>query len=223
MGQKRTDGYDDRLKRALREGPRAMSVRKLAAELGGNPKYADLRGKSYGGIRQYYEGHVTNARVELLRAIADVLTVPGDWLAFGDGSMWAEEAVADEVGLDALGRRWSPSRTKALKQAFGAQVPSVVHAVTAHHWRRLDWRSSTTGEPWGDADQLLESLAEAMLAPLNALGIDLSSILDIDDRAEYLMGVVPFIASVMERHIMQAEIEAITRERKQQRQEDTDG
>jgi hypothetical protein len=221
LGQKRTDGYDNRLKRALREGPKAMSVRKLADELEKRPKYADLRGKSYGGIRQYYEGNVTNARVELLRAIADVLTVPGDWLAFGDGSMWAEEAVADEVGRDALGRRWSSSRTKALKRAFGAKVPSVVHAVTAHHWRRLDWRSSTTGEPWGDADQVLESLAEAMLAPLNALGIDLSSILDEEDRAEYLMGVVPFIASVMERHMIRAEIEVITKEQ-QQRREDTD-
>ena len=220
MNQKQTDGYKDRLQQALKTGPRAMSVQKLSDELGENAKYKDLRGKSYGGVRWYYEGRTTNPRVELLMAFADVLKVPGNWLAFGDGSMWAEEAVADEVGRAALGRRWLPDHSKALKRVFGATTPAVVDAVVAHHWRRLDWRSSTTREPWGDADQLLESLAEAMLAPLNALGIDLSSILDIDDRAEYLMGVVPFIASVMERHIMLAEIEAITAERKQQRQEE---
>lgn len=86
MGKKRrTDGYHLRLGEALREGPKPMSVRGLGRDL--SDAYPDIRGASYGGVRQYAAGRVLNPRMELLRAIADVLAVRWEWLAFDDGEM----------------------------------------------------------------------------------------------------------------------------------------
>lgn len=86
MTKKPTAGYADRLGQALKYGPRPMSVRRLANELGGG-RFPGVRGTSYGGVRQYAEGKVINPRTELLRAMGEVLGVRGDWLAFGSGEM----------------------------------------------------------------------------------------------------------------------------------------
>ena len=82
-GGKRTDGYAGRLKQAL--ATRDTSVRSFADEL--SERYPDLRGASYGGVRQYVEGKVRNPRIELLRAIADILIVRWEWLAYNSGEM----------------------------------------------------------------------------------------------------------------------------------------
>jgi transcriptional regulator with XRE-family HTH domain len=90
MSEKRTDGYSDRLRQALREGPNPMSVRRLGEEVL-PARFPDLRGATYGGVRQYAAGKVKSPRIELLRAIADVLGVRSDWLAFNDGAMLQDE------------------------------------------------------------------------------------------------------------------------------------
>ena len=84
-----TDGYRGRIRRALKQGPRPMSVRDLAREMG--EKHPHLRGTSYGGIRQYAEGKIRNPRVELLRAIAETLGV--------------RPAVTDTIMRDAASRQ----------------------------------------------------------------------------------------------------------------------
>lgn len=100
-----------------------MSIRAFAEELGGEDgQYPHLRGTSYGGVRQYVEGAVTHPRVELLRAMADVLGVRGDWLAFDEGPMTdAEERgrQAAEEGDGILERvaRQMAGRTEADRTA----------------------------------------------------------------------------------------------------------
>jgi transcriptional regulator with XRE-family HTH domain len=91
MGQKQTDGYSGRISVAMREGPRPMTVRQLARVLGEHPKHKNIRGVSYGGVRQYVEGGIRNPRAELLRAIADVLGVRWQWLAHNEGFMTAAQ------------------------------------------------------------------------------------------------------------------------------------
>lgn len=112
-----TDGYSERLKQALESGPKPMSVRALAAEMEAGP-HKHLRGASYGGIRQYVEGRVTNPRIELLRALADVLDVRAEWLAYGNGPTTAAELEArrprdEDLDIPALIARERASKTDA--------------------------------------------------------------------------------------------------------------
>ncbi|MEX2531436.1 MAG: helix-turn-helix transcriptional regulator [Gemmatimonadota bacterium] len=90
-----TAGYGARIARALERGPRPMSARELARRVG--ELYPDLRGTSYGGIRQYAEGNIQRPRVDLLRAIADVLGVRAEWLAFDEDEMTEDLQRAREA------------------------------------------------------------------------------------------------------------------------------
>ena len=72
-----------------------MSVRKLAEEM--SSRYKHLRGSSYGGIRQYVEGKIESPRGELLQAMADVLGVRPEWLAFNKGLMTEREEQAQKA------------------------------------------------------------------------------------------------------------------------------
>lgn len=81
-----------------------MSVRSLCREMhelygpkrkGEPPK---LRGVSYGGIRKYVgDAPPKVPRIELLRAIAEVLEVRPEWLAFNDGPITEREARVQQV------------------------------------------------------------------------------------------------------------------------------
>lgn len=119
MRKKLTDRYEDRLSQALERGPRPMSVRALASELA--ERFPNIRGTSYGGVRVYAEGGVKNPRTELLRAMAQVLEVRSEWLAFGEGAMTEEaqrmaEGVADSVDEQLRGDESGPYR--ALMEHF---------------------------------------------------------------------------------------------------------
>jgi transcriptional regulator with XRE-family HTH domain len=118
--QKRTDGYADRIKAALEMGPRPMSVRELAKRLG--EKHPQVRGVSYGGVRQYVEGKVANPRTEFLRALADVLGVRWQRIAYGEGP-WtdaelAERAEVEGVGVAAGSRKGKQKKDPLWEQAF---------------------------------------------------------------------------------------------------------
>jgi hypothetical protein len=97
--QKLTSGYETRLQRALREGPRPMSIRQLGATMA--DRFPDMRGATYGGVRQYAAGNIANPRMDLLRALADVLEVRQDWLAYGDGEMTERAEQIARAELDA--------------------------------------------------------------------------------------------------------------------------
>lgn len=88
--QKVTTGYADRIREAMAHGPRPISsVRGLASRV--EHQHGDVRGASYGGVRQYHAGAIGTPRLELLQAIADVLGVRWEWLAYGEGEMTEEE------------------------------------------------------------------------------------------------------------------------------------
>ena len=102
MSQKLTREYSERLGLALKEGPHPMSVRKLAEEM--SSRFKHLRGSSYGGIRQYVGGKIESPRMELLDAIADVLEVRPEWLAFNSGSMTKLQEQAKKARQQAKSR-----------------------------------------------------------------------------------------------------------------------
>ncbi len=122
MRHKPTDGYADRLTKARTEGPNPMSVRGLHRAV--KQSFPDLRGTSYGGIRQYAEGKVKNPRVELLRAIAEVLGVRGDWLAFGEGPRTKEEEAKEAARVAVQASEYEESesfkRWQSIYLAIGA-------------------------------------------------------------------------------------------------------
>ena len=143
MTQLDTDGYGARLAEALQSGPRPMSVRRLAREMGSKDgPYEHLRGTSYGGIRQYVEGKITKPRVELLRAMADVLEVSPDWLAFNKGPM-TEAGKRTRRALEAPAQEWDwQEAIQVVQEEFGdgddriAEDP-LVRMVVLGSWARL--------------------------------------------------------------------------------------
>lgn len=178
--EKQTAGYAERLAIALQRGPRPMSVRRLQRKLAG--EYPGLRGTTYGGVRQYAEGKVLNPRMELLRAIAEVLEVRGDWLAFGTGEMTRDQQEAREAadaagpGLDAFNQQLD----RALREGLRAGLPGLEDVGLAYG--RLSravailtlWRDDTTAEhplPHGFGE-LARRVARAVAGPAEALDVD---------------------------------------------------
>lgn len=130
--QKRTTGYAERLQMALERGPRPMSVRGLAKAL--QDRFPDLRGTSYGGVRQYAEGNVANPRIDLLRAMADVLGVRWQKIAYDEGALTevqqrAEEAAA-AIGGGAEARQAMDERLNSLL----IELLPVMGDALAHSW-----------------------------------------------------------------------------------------
>jgi transcriptional regulator with XRE-family HTH domain len=133
-----TAGYGERLARALQRGPKPMSVRALAELVG--QRFGELRGASYGGIRQYAEGKVRHPRIDLLRAIAEVLGVRSDWLAFGEGSMTEDEEQA---------RRAEPELRTPLDKGGDWIWEAVRDGVRAGFGKGADWIMAIDGERVG--------------------------------------------------------------------------
>jgi transcriptional regulator with XRE-family HTH domain len=131
--KRKTDGYSERLQLALEVGPEAMSVRQLARAVA--DKYPDLRGASYAGVRQYVEGNVRSPRVELLRAMADVLGVRPEWLAHNDGAMTAAEEEARKrpplAPTPAQMQRTRTAAYAAFRDEAGVLFPSGFDAAQA--------------------------------------------------------------------------------------------
>jgi hypothetical protein len=83
-----TTGYHERIQKALVRGPRPLTLRRLHREL--EEGFPDVPGTSYSGVRKYSAGQVKKPRIELLNAMASVLGVRPEWLAFGEGEMTEE-------------------------------------------------------------------------------------------------------------------------------------
>ena len=198
MRQKPTGGYAARIQVALSQGPRPMSVRALAAELA--EQYPDVRGTSYGGVRSYAEDRVQNPRIELLRAMAEVLGVRGDWLAFGEGERTEIEQAATAPELEAAAeteRRFSMAEEALQRIAEGAGPAgdrfldaglARVNVLTT--WRRLlrdMWGRERPFQVQGRAE-LEEALGRALVAPLEALRMDPAT-LSAEGLTEYVSAV----------------------------------
>ena len=182
-----TDGYRGRIRRALKQGPRPMSVRDLAREMG--EKHPHLRGTSYGGIRQYAEGKIRNPRVELLRAIAETLGVRPDFLAFNQGEMTDDEERAavqvEGVAMAALAgaaKEHGPRSIEELGLQYWQEALELRDSVLAG-WARAGGMIAMTPRympywvaPLAAVCQRLRldptDVGEVLLAPLRALGID---------------------------------------------------
>ena len=121
--EKQTDGYGERIRRAMELGPRPISsVRALAQRV--EDSHKGLRGATYGGVRQYHAGDITNPRLELLKAIADVLAVRWQWLAYGDGAMTEAAAEARVTPLER-----DPEEVQRTREAVSAALFEAMPAL----------------------------------------------------------------------------------------------
>lgn len=167
-----TDGYKDRLSQALARGPRPMSVRGLAEVL--RERYPDLRGTSYGGVRLYTEpgDRPYRPRLELLRAIADVLGVREDWLAFNDGSMTEAEEHLRSSAADAADRRGGGGGTidippAKLEAALLRGLPALARASSASWHAVVELYSDFT---WATMPERVHEATSKMLHRRQASG-----------------------------------------------------
>lgn len=178
--KRRTDGYGRRIREAMERGPRPIgSVRGLHRRVEDHQAYKDLRGTSYGGIRQYVAGNIARPRTELLRALADVLGVTYDWLAYGDGAMTEEENLeqweASKEMMMALGPEWpeseGPLRYQYYKRALDVKH-DILHAITGATSPVEAWMPSWVSPAMEACRHLgvsAEELGEALRGPLDTL------------------------------------------------------
>lgn len=231
--QTRTTGYDRRLREALEEGPRPMSIRQLGQEM--EERHPEMRGATYGGVRQYAAGNIQNPRVELLRAIAHVLEIRPDWLAFDDGPMTEEEDGVAETTLRAIEEADGDAGWKrALEMKFGVleglgfEVPDLTPITVpgGDPWAkfRAQLRSMGRGHIPHWVPPLFElarrlglgvtdakKLGAALHGPLVALGIEPRSMRQ-DDFNDYITGMIPVLLAL-----------APERERQNEEEETSDG
>jgi transcriptional regulator with XRE-family HTH domain len=188
--RRKTDGYAERLRLALESGPHAMGIRQLGRAL--EAAHPDLRGASYAGVRQYVEGKVRSPRVELLRAMAAVLGVRHEWLAFDEGAMTEVEAEAErtrrELDPGQVGEMWEAAfgelnrEARGLwprKPAFHLQATSALHVLA--EWLGPSGLNVSLEEEDGKLPEharYVEAgrlLGRALWAPIEALGLHPSS------------------------------------------------
>lgn len=185
--KRRTDGYHRRIAEAMERGPRPIdSVRGLAKVIqeyeaaDGTRPYKGLRGATYGGIRQYVEGNITNPRHELLNAIATALEVRADWLRFNEGSMTdvQERSREEEDQLAHLEEFVTADFLSGVAQGFGpgsdALLGGARRVVLMHTWDRLrmtPYRSEFLGLSHTDV-ALGCVVGSALRQPFAALGLD---------------------------------------------------
>lgn len=187
--ERRTEGYQGRLLTALRVGPRPMSVRQLAEEFRRLKTEglvaADLRGSTYGGLRQYAEGRVTNPRVELLREIAAVLEVRGEWLAFDSGPMLEGEAVAEKGGTGAAAAGAARSGTPP-----DMQDPSpTAQQIEAALLEGLPGLREANHASWYAVGELYEALSTSPLR-LSQIGAGMKAFAESKGSAPQIMQAV---------------------------------
>ncbi len=173
-----TAGFSERIVRALKHGPRPMSVRQLGESLG--KAYPDVRGATYAGARLYASPGgraVRNPRLEVLRAMADVLGVRPEWLAYDQGDMTADaEALAQE--FDTTPDPVEPEVAAMIEEWPALGHSGSVRALTVviqllNAYRALG-PANVFSETEAGVNELARQLVRAVRAPLRALGVDRS-------------------------------------------------
>jgi transcriptional regulator with XRE-family HTH domain len=213
MGRKkRTDGYGERLRMALEIGPRPMGVRQLARAVA--DAHPDLRGASYGGVRQYVEGKIRNPRAELLRAIAGVLDVRPEWLAFDDGPMTAAEEEERKRPAITPDPEQIQRTRMAVFEAFRDETPGLrligIDAVDRFLLPAVDQVAQWLGPaglnlPFHDQEgeqdghqryvEAARLLGRAAVAPLQTLRLEPEH-WTYGAKAQYLAAMIPTLATL---------------------------
>ncbi len=198
VGQKPTDGYEERLGRALREGPRPMGVRGLheAIKAGG---YAG-RGGSYGGVRDYAKGSVRNPRSDVLRAMAMALGVRFEWLAYGAGEMTEAQEIVARTAASATAEPSGdgPNPMETARRILASGLPEVKSGSPAVAALLIPWWDLAAGLGWREtgslppSERVVEESAETLLAlvrrpveTLESFGCTLTR----ENSTQYLLGM----------------------------------
>jgi len=198
-------------------------------------------GSSYGSMWSLENDPPEEPRLNIVAAVARVLRHRYEWIMWAEEPRTAADELADVAAQEAEGIApsgeapgpwigwWKDFDFRdAADGAFAGRVPPVARAALAHHWRRVHVAASTSPATAGQSGQdILQSLAEAVTAPLRSLGVAWADV-EEDAKTDYVVGVLPAIAHEWERQLRRAEVEAlvssdaIVRSETQQ-QEDNDG
>ena len=198
-----------------------MSVRGLAKALRSHPEHRHLRGTSDSGVRHYVEEAVLNPRMDLIRAMADVLGVRWQKLAYDEGGWTAHQEKA-RIRAARIKAEASPpredlqsSRLKdAVFKAMDLPVPKVTIGGTedSEDFGVLHGVAAAPLPPWiaplaelwlrlVSADfaagvvvvdvDLEANIGKALRAPLDALGIDPSRMREAGSLTHYILAMLP--------------------------------
>jgi len=167
-----------RLRRAIEHS--ALSIRGFQETI----DKRDVRGTSYAMIHRYLKDE-TEPPLGFIREASDILGVRVAWLATGQGEMSPEAEASDALQRTLAAERDQGADVhfdvKAVLDAnpFLREVPIHVEMHFVDSWvgstGYLSARSVFSGSgpgPMDDPVKLGNKLAEAMLAPLQVLGID---------------------------------------------------
>jgi hypothetical protein len=209
--------YAARLQRALRHGPRPMSVRQLGDIM--REQHPEMRGASYSGMRSYSAGEVEHPRHELLAAIAGALGVRPEWLIRGDGPMTVAEvsltpdSLTHAQGVEAPAASLTAT-TIAVPPATTEETDRQELAAMLEEWPDLTRGSAHTraslmrllnafqvyhqGSYWdGRRPELARRLARALRGPLDALDLQRA---DLFGRSEltYLLSMSTAVLALID-------------------------
>lgn len=228
-------GYADRIAEAMHRGPNPLtSPRRLSQALRADERHREIRGTSYGGVRQYVQGNIRRPRAELLRAIADVLGVRADWLLFDKGPM-IEGGVTitltpdwhrTQAYIDALHLKHAALEALGVSQAEAAEeleravragspttcpppdesVPAWVTSLLEVR-RRFAWAQYERDLIVDPERAATDAICRALSSAISALGIDGARMQRHHRLDDYIHGMIPVLL-------------ALANERRQQRMED---
>lgn len=129
-----------------------------------------------------------------LDAVSQGFGIRIEWLVRGEDEM-TEEAQGSRDSTGAVeGRRWREEHTEVVEDALGTHVPALARTIIAHEWRRLSVLASQSPATREDPAEILRKLCEAVAAPAESLGSDLSELRE-NDVTDYVMDVVRPVAA----------------------------
>jgi hypothetical protein len=213
--QNPTEGWQERLRTALEDGPRSMSGRALSRELEELKRkeadYAHLRGISASGVHHYLTAeNFYDPRRDTLTAMARVLRVRPEWLLCDDGPMTEDElrqqeqaewkrlekeriiAVATGEGTIKLGDRFRISGGGPLSvYALSARITDALKIPKRDIPPLWIWSLIEVGTRMGDPAEIetaFDRIGDALATLADAFGIAPADMTDLDG---FMFSMVP--------------------------------
>jgi transcriptional regulator with XRE-family HTH domain len=205
VGKKLTMGFKARLGRALARS--GMSVRGLGKEL--EAQYSGrVRGATYGALRQYLDESsrgVKNPRIELLQAIASILDVRWEWLAYDEGAATNHEQALAEAATAPPPQNPDDEDLTKLRAALAGMWDDAQERESLY-WAAAvaveqSWIQAWVSQPYSDvgaAAASASSFVRVVLAPLRELSVNLADLPD-DAQMQYAFGMCQVVLGIRDR------------------------
>lgn len=198
-----------RLRRAIQEGPRGLSIRAFQGEMEERLRDTGVRGFTYPSINSYLNDE-TSPSLEFLEHAAEVLWVRLAYLAAGEGPMTGGEidqdvaAVLHAMGLpaDSGPHPWAQPVAEVVRKIGGGTRWSEAMGFDAHSTTTpVSERPSSL-----EGRDLLAEIGRALAGPLNALHVD-GERMTYDALSSYILAMVPALMALAPEVRRQMELE----------------